>query len=184
MVLWETLLHTFKHPWADVSLASWIKYPCEKRPDLLCVELLEKIYNPETGVLTSKRLMVSKSQLPNWILRVFGCDGTIYFVEESTVDPILKKMVLKSRNLVFRNIIESEETCTYTVDPQNPKWTSFKQEMKVIATPFAVSGTLEHYSVQKFLENAEKGRQIMEAAIERIKSETEQKIRQFNMSAI
>eukprot|EP01101_Sappina_pedata_P012270 TRINITY_DN83_c0_g1_i1.p2 TRINITY_DN83_c0_g1~~TRINITY_DN83_c0_g1_i1.p2 ORF type:complete len:188 (+),score=70.75 TRINITY_DN83_c0_g1_i1:118-681(+) len=170
-MLLETLFHTFQHPWASVSLASWKKYPCESRPDILCVDMISKVYDPQTGILSSKRLTVNRPSLPYWLKRLISSD--MIMLEESTVDPINKVMTLKGKNISFNNLVEAEETCTYTVDPNNHNWTLFKQEMKVTAFPFGVAGSLENYSVQKFVENAEKGRLIMEAAIDRVKEETQ-----------
>jgi len=114
--------------------------------------------------------MINRPPLPFWMRKIFGDTGFI-FIEESTVDPINRVMVLKGKNLTFGNIISTEETCTYSVDPQNSNWTLFKQEFKVHAFPFGVSGPIENYSVQRFLENAEKGRAVMDQAIQRIQTE-------------
>eukprot|EP01103_Thecamoeba_quadrilineata_P005356 TRINITY_DN15172_c0_g1_i1.p1 TRINITY_DN15172_c0_g1~~TRINITY_DN15172_c0_g1_i1.p1 ORF type:complete len:180 (-),score=11.24 TRINITY_DN15172_c0_g1_i1:125-664(-) len=171
MPKFETLSHTFRHPWSEVSLASWRKYPCEARPDVLSVDLVEKNFNTETGVLSGKRFLVNKSQIPSWISRMFGCNGLLLFCEEFQVDPINKKMVLKSRNLSFTNMIQSEETCTYTIDPENQQWTAFKQEMKVTAFPHGFASKIENYSATKFREYAGVGRSIMEAAIAKVRLE-------------
>merc|ERR1712137_1071819 len=55
MPLFDTLYHTFCHNWDEISLASWRKYPCHDRPDVLSVDIVDKHFDPETGVLTATR---------------------------------------------------------------------------------------------------------------------------------
>jgi len=171
MPLWEVLSHTFKHPWAEVSLASWKKYPCDIRPDVVSVDIVDKEFDEKTGVLRSNRLMITKNQIPTFLSKLIGYKGVVLFWEESIVDPNKKIMVLKGRNLSFNNLIQTQEICTYSVDPQNENWTQFKQEMKVNVFLCGFASPMEKYSLQKFIENAEKGRVIMENAITRLKWE-------------
>ena len=57
---------------------------------------------------------------------------------------------------------------------ENPEWTTFLQEAKVTAFPYLAAGSLESFFASKFRANALKGRQIMENAIDRVKSESAQ----------
>lgn len=88
-------------------------------------------------------------------------------------------MVLKSRNVSFRNIVSIEETCTYTTSPENPEWTQLEQKAKVTAFPYGVSGSIEKYLSDKFVTNAIKGQAIMENAILRVTSEAEGAYKSF-----
>ncbi len=111
--------------------------------------------------------------------QIFG-GGYCICVEDSTVDPETKTMVLKSRNVSFRSIVSIEETCTYTPSPDNPaEWTQFKQEATVTAFPFGVAGSIERYLSDKFVSNAIKGREIMDNAILRVTSEAEGAFQNF-----
>eukprot|EP01103_Thecamoeba_quadrilineata_P014959 TRINITY_DN458_c0_g1_i2.p1 TRINITY_DN458_c0_g1~~TRINITY_DN458_c0_g1_i2.p1 ORF type:complete len:188 (-),score=23.71 TRINITY_DN458_c0_g1_i2:185-748(-) len=171
MPLSATLYHTFKHPWEEVTLASWRKYPSPSRPDVLAVDLIQKKYDEETGILTGQRIAYNNTQIPSWINKLFRTGNFLLFHEQFSVDQKNKVMVLKGRNLSFTNIISSEETCTYTLDPENQNWTMFKQEMKITAHPFGVGHKIESYAASTFQENSVKGREIMERAIEKIKRE-------------
>eukprot|EP01110_Echinostelium_bisporum_P003789 TRINITY_DN19261_c0_g1_i1.p1 TRINITY_DN19261_c0_g1~~TRINITY_DN19261_c0_g1_i1.p1 ORF type:complete len:205 (+),score=44.68 TRINITY_DN19261_c0_g1_i1:136-750(+) len=172
MPLFETLNHIYKHAWADISMASWRKYPNPQRPDVLSVDLLSRDLDPTTGVLTTKRLICCKGQGPTWAQKLMGASHC-FFVEEATIDPKSQKMVLTSRNLSFSDLILMEEVCTYTPHLDNVKWTQFKQEAKVTAFPFGIKGKLECFLLEKFKSNATKGREIMEQAIARVKQESQ-----------
>eukprot|EP01103_Thecamoeba_quadrilineata_P010597 TRINITY_DN2329_c0_g1_i1.p1 TRINITY_DN2329_c0_g1~~TRINITY_DN2329_c0_g1_i1.p1 ORF type:complete len:169 (+),score=19.73 TRINITY_DN2329_c0_g1_i1:222-728(+) len=165
MPLCESITHTYKHSWADVSMASWKKYPCAERPDVLSVDIIEKKYDEATGVLTGKRIIINKSKIPSWINMICRSSGLLLFYEEFTVDPKNQVMILKSKNLSFTSTIQSEEVCSYTIDPQNPNWTQLRQDMTVTAFPRGIRSRLESYSATKFREYAQYGQALMESAI-------------------
>jgi len=86
------------------------------------------------------------------------------------------KMILLSRNITCNNILELQETCTYTHHQQNPEWTQLMHEAKVTAFPYLLSRQTEQYCVNAFRQNAAKGREIMEQAIRKIKLEAEESL--------
>jgi len=170
MPLFETLCHTYKHAWSSISLANWSKYPSVERPDVLSVDIISKNIDQETGVLTTRRLMICKAAGPAWIQKFLNTPY-VYFVEDATIDPRNQKMVLRSRNISFADLLQVDETCTYTTHPENKDWTHFSQDAKITAFPFGIKGKIESYCLDKFKTNAAKGREIMEQAIARVKLE-------------
>lgn len=60
----------WSHTWQEISLASWRKYPCDSRPDVLAWDLVDYHVDEETGVLTTKRVLYNKSQCPKWLSKV------------------------------------------------------------------------------------------------------------------
>lgn len=176
MVLIEILKHTYEHSWEDISMASWKKYPSPSRPDVLSVDLVEKSFDPKTGILKTKRVVALNLGIPQWISRIVGCPSRCYFLEEAEIDPINKKMVLVGKNLSLRNYIEMKETCTYTPHPENKQWTFFEQEAAVKAFYYGLSGKVEEFGAQVFRNNAHKGRELMELTIARLKKEAEEKM--------
>lgn len=170
MPLFESLNHVFKHPWHDISQASWRKYPNPARPDVLSVDMLDRAIDPDTGVLTTKRLICMKGSGPTWLQNLMGT-SLLYFVEEATVDPRTQTMVLSSKNVSFSNLLVMEETCTYTPYAENKEYTSFVQDAKVTAFPFGIKNKIETLVLDGFVKNANKGREIMEQAISRLKQE-------------
>merc|ERR1712137_1521783 len=143
MPKYENVKHTFEHSWNDISLASWKKYPTETRPDVLSVDLVERNFDPETGILTATRVVIMEDKLPRFLQPIFGNN----------------------------KCISIEETCTYTQNESNPEWTDFKQEAAVHAYPFGVSNNIEKFMTSKFVRNAPLGREIMENTVKSVKEE-------------
>eukprot|EP01094_Clydonella_sp_ATCC50884_P013222 TRINITY_DN2349_c0_g1_i1.p1 TRINITY_DN2349_c0_g1~~TRINITY_DN2349_c0_g1_i1.p1 ORF type:complete len:278 (-),score=91.21 TRINITY_DN2349_c0_g1_i1:309-1103(-) len=170
MPIIENLQHTFKHSWKDVSLASWLKYPCADRPDVEAVDIAARKYEPGTGILRATRITIINENLPRFITSILG-GGFGFMLEHSMVDPRNKRMILSSRNISFSGVVVMEETCVYTEHPENSNWTLLDQHAKVTAFPFGVSGMLESFMSDKFIKNAQKGRGIMDGAIDRVRKE-------------
>jgi len=175
MVVSEFLTHTFKHGWNEISFANWRKYPNPARPDIVSVDLLRRDFDPNTGILSTTRLVIMKPSIPAWLAKMTGSDHW-YFVEEATIDPRNNKMELSAKNISFSQVIEMHEKCTYTPHAENKEWTQFHQSARVTAFTFGISKMVEEFCVHTFTQNASKGRDLMEQAITMIKKETEEKL--------
>lgn len=170
MVKDVSISHTFKHSFSLISLASWLKYPTETRPDVLCVDLLDYKYDPEKQRLFTKRLLTMKPILPSWFSGFFGIpSGHTYCIEEAEVDVNNNKMILEGRNLTMNNIMELRERCTYTRHPDNTEWTHFSHEARAVAFPWFFKEKLEDWTLDRFLQNAARGRDLMETTCQTIK---------------
>ena len=66
----DFIFFNIRHSWEDISLASWKKYPSENRPDVLSVDLIDRHFDPETGILTSTRLVIMQDKLPRFLQSV------------------------------------------------------------------------------------------------------------------
>jgi hypothetical protein len=59
-----------RHPWFDVTMANWRKYPNVRRPDLVSVDILDK-HIDDNGVLHIKRLLIVEGLgYPEWLKKV------------------------------------------------------------------------------------------------------------------
>lgn len=63
-------IHTFDYEWNLVSAAQWQKYPNDLCPHVQCVDVLDRTVDPETGILTTERLLTLKQNVPRLILKV------------------------------------------------------------------------------------------------------------------
>jgi hypothetical protein len=174
MKLFSTEQH-FQHPWALVSAANWVKYPNEVTPHVIHVDYLERRIDPETGILHTKRLLTCRQSVPGWMVRWLGATSEAYVYEESQVDARSKVLRLSARNLTMSNLMQVEETCTYTPSPGDPHATLLKQEASISATNVLsswISNMIEDFSLERFRANAIKGRAALDHVLERIKQET------------
>eukprot|EP01129_Flabellula_baltica_P000678 TRINITY_DN10646_c0_g1_i1.p1 TRINITY_DN10646_c0_g1~~TRINITY_DN10646_c0_g1_i1.p1 ORF type:complete len:263 (-),score=47.89 TRINITY_DN10646_c0_g1_i1:81-869(-) len=165
--------YTFKSSWRDVFLASWLKYPCDSRPDILSVDIIKKEFDSENGTFKATRLITIKNVMPNWIGYFYTVSDKCYFIEESILDVKNQEFVLKSRNLTYGNLVNMLEVCTYTVNNLNEDWTNFHQLYRstMQSAIMGVTSKIENYLTDTAISNSVKGREVMEKAIERVKEE-------------
>jgi len=164
--------HTFDYSWEEVSTANWRKY-CpwnDKSPHVIAVDTLSRRVDPATGILRTERLITCQQIAPQWVLMLLGGNTTSHVYEVSYVDPESKKVTMCSTNMTWSNLLTCRETVVYQpskVDAVNK--TNFRQEAKI----YALCGGLqrlrtkiEEASVERFRENAKRGREGFEAVLE------------------
>lgn len=160
---------TFDYSWEEVSTANWRKY-CpwnEKSTHVIAVDTLSRHVDPETGILRTERLITCKQSAPKWLASLMGGNETSHVYETSYVDPQTKKVTMTSHNLTFSNIINVQETVVY--QPYSSTQTQFVQEAKITAVCGGwqkIKNAVEEATVNKFKENAIKGKEGFEAVLE------------------
>lgn len=96
-----------------------------------------------------------------------GGNETSHVFETSYVDPQTKKVTMTSQNITFANIINVQETVVY--QPHSSTKTQFVQEAKITAVCGGwqkIKNAVEEASINKFKENAIKGKEGFEAVLE------------------
>jgi hypothetical protein len=164
--------YTFDYSWEEVSTNNWRKY-CpwnDKASHVLAVDTLSRHIDTETGILRTERLITCKQNAPQWILSIFGGDTTSYVYELSYVDPASKKVIMCSTNMTWSNLLQCRETVIYqpSAGDSNHK-TEFKQEAKIVALCGGwqkIRTKIEEASVERFRENATRGREGFEMVLE------------------
>src|SRR3989338_5530457 len=109
------LTHMFDHTWASISLAYWLKYPSPERPDVLSVDLIDRHFDPDTGVLTAKRMITSRLPFPSWLQKIVPWDLTVdcLALEEAVINPREQVMSLTGQNITFSGMMRLTEQCIY-----------------------------------------------------------------------
>jgi PRELI-like family len=171
-MVFDTLNHIFKYPWRDISHASWRKYPNATRPDVLSVDIIDRHFDPETGIFTATRLLTTDPKFPSW-MSPFCSNVHMYCLEETVVDPRNQTMVLRSKNITGSSLLELEEVCKYVPSPSGES-TLFEQNVSINAHLFGLASRIEDWTLDNFQRNALRGRDIMEEAVLRVRREAEE----------
>ncbi|KAI8329512.1 PRELI-like family-domain-containing protein [Chlamydoabsidia padenii] len=162
-------IHEYNYQWDLVSAANWQKYPNDNCPHVQHVDVLNRTVDPETGVLTTERLITVEQSAPRFILKLLGGDTTQYVREISTIDPQKKILSMESINLTMSNFLSVHETIKYEQHPEDNNRTRFSQQAAITAGS-ALSrwgSMLEDFSLKRFTENASIGREGFVKVLER-----------------
>ncbi|KAI9811640.1 MAG: hypothetical protein M1827_005389 [Pycnora praestabilis] len=162
----------FDYSWEEVSTANWRKY-CpwnDKATHVIAVDTLSRSVDPATGILRTERLITCQQSAPKWINYLLGGKDTSHVYETSYVDPTSKKVTMCSTNLTFDHLISCRETVVYQPSKSSPESkTLFMQDAKITALCGGwqkVKNGLEEFSVERFGQNAQKGREGFESVLE------------------
>ncbi|KAI9827062.1 MAG: hypothetical protein M1819_007054 [Sarea resinae] len=163
---------TFDYSWNEVSTANWRKY-CpwnDKSTHVIAVDTLSRTVDPSTGILRTERLITCKQAAPRWLNSLMGSKDTSHVLETSYVDPASKKVTMCSTNLTWSNLLSVSEKVVYTPMASSPESkTEFHQEAQIAALCGGwqkVKNSIEDFTVERFGQNAAKGREGFEAVLE------------------
>ena len=123
--------------------------------------------------LRTERLITCSQSCPAWVLSLFGGSNTSHVYETSYVSPSDKRVTMCSTNLTWSNILSVRETVVYQpdTDASSPghERTKFMQDAKITALCGGwqkMRTKIEEATVERFQENARRGREGFEAVLE------------------
>ncbi|EGZ15380.1 hypothetical protein PHYSODRAFT_354773 [Phytophthora sojae] len=160
MVLTNETRHVYPFQWDVVTRAFWNKYPNSRLAHVERVDVLDRRLDAQGRLVTTRLAKVTQRNVPGWVRSALG-DST-YVFEETTCDAQRQRLVLKSTNLSLRSVATVEETCVYSVHPEDASKTLYEAEAKVTAFVPLVSQKLEKFSVSRGAETAAKGIRAVE----------------------
>ncbi|KAF8936295.1 PRELI-like family-domain-containing protein [Dissophora ornata] len=160
---------SFEHAWDNVTYAFWLRYPNPFASHVVGCDVIDRQVDPETGVLRTTRLILKQGVLPRWGRHMIK-NPDAYIIEESEVDPRTQTMVTRTKNLNHVRVMQVEETQTFTVHPENSKWTQVKTEARIISElRWGLTGRVESFGINKFMDNSAKARKGMAHILERLR---------------
>ncbi|CDK27642.1 unnamed protein product [Kuraishia capsulata CBS 1993] len=159
--------HQFAYPWEQVTAANWLKYPNEVSTHVIGVDVLRREVDPSSGILTTERLLTCEQAIPGWLRHLVGGASRSYVREISLVDPKQKTLTMRSCNLTMCNLLRVHETCIYSPATDGSS-TTFTQtaEITAYASWKKICDKIEDWSVERFGQNAIKGRTGFEGVLQ------------------
>lgn len=159
----------FDYSWEEVSTGNWRKY-CDwnnKSTHVIGVDTLSRTLDPSTNILRTERLITCKQNAPQWVRSFLGSQDTSLVYEVSYVDPAAKKVTMCSQNMTWSDLLSVQETVVYRPSQVVGK-TVFEQQAKIIALCGGwqkIKNTIEDVTVERFRQNAAKGREGFERVL-------------------
>ena len=161
---------TYNYSWEEVSTANWRKYgPWNNKSEhVIAVDTLSRSVDPSTGILRTERLITCKQSAPEWLKTIMGTTMEVSHVyEASYVDPGARTVTMVSQNLTWSNLVNVQEEVVYR--PLGEHQTQFAQSARITALCGGwqrIKNSIEDTHVNRFRENAIKGREGFERVLE------------------
>lgn len=165
--------NTFDYDWEHVSTNHWQKYsPWNERcAHVIGVDTLGRYVDEATGILRTERLITCRQNAPSWLSPFLGNTNTSMVYEVSYIDPSAKKLTLCSQNMTWSDILSVRETVEYNPTSDEKK-TIMSQKAQITAMCGGwqkIKNKIETFTVERFGENAQKGREGFEMVLKRAK---------------
>jgi len=163
--------HTFEYPWDKVAAAAQRKYPNPLNSAVVGVDVIDR-YLDRQGILRTHRLIHTSWSMGDFAEKLLGRSPQ-YASEHSACDPVNKKLVLRSRNLTFCDVISVDETLVYTRHPEHPTKTLLTQETIVNVYGVPLASYCESMLAKSMAGNASTGRKGLEWVINKMQQESQ-----------
>jgi len=151
-----------------VTSVYWGKFPNRYQPYIKAVDTFDRELNPETGVMTVRRIITHNSPGPRWMYAL-GFPDEVSAVEEITVDPNGRSLVLKTKNITAASLFQVAETCIYTENEELR--TEYEQNIQITSFLPVFSSLAEDFSFKTCAKNSDKGVSTMSELCDNFKIE-------------
>ncbi|CAE6515321.1 unnamed protein product [Rhizoctonia solani] len=160
----------YNHSWAHVNFGIWHKYPNPKCAHVVSVDVVDRSVDPATGVIRTERILGCKQAAPRWIVKLLGGSDDAFVREISFVDPATARTTVTSVNLSLSQYVTVLENIVYEParGPDGRAHTQFSQTAEIqarMAIWRSVGERLEKFSVDRFGQNAQLGREGFEGVL-------------------
>jgi len=164
----------FDHPWLDVTSVFWGKFPNRYQPYIKAVDTFDRELDPDTGVLTVRRMITHHSPGPKWMYAM-GFPDEVSALEEITVDPNQRSLVMKTKNITAASVFQVAETCVYTENEELT--TDYQQNIQITSFLPIFPSLAEDFSFNTCAKNSDKGVCTMSELCDNFKADGIQGVR-------
>lgn len=108
------------------------------------------------GRLITKRLISKTNHCPKWAERFISA-RSLFVVEESVIDPMLKTMTTYTRNISLQSYMTIDEKVTYKVSNDNDDWTVAERSAWINSSfGYGLSRAVQVFGLERFKKNVVK----------------------------
>lgn len=157
---------TFDSPWNDVTSVFWSKFPNKNQPYIRAVDTFDRSFDPETGIMTVRRLITHHTPGPRWMYAL-GFPDTVSAIEEIQVDPKEKTFTMKTKNVTASSIFQVAETVVYRENEE--KTTDYEQNIQITNFLPVFPSLAENLTHDTCVKNSDKGVNSMRGLIAHFK---------------
>ncbi|ORZ29368.1 PRELI-like family-domain-containing protein, partial [Catenaria anguillulae PL171] len=107
--------------------------------------------------------------VPSWAKSLFKANPVSYILEDSTVDPVGRRMLTRTRNMDHRRFLLIEETQEIVPHPSKEGVTRVVTTARVSSgLGWGLTAKLEKFGVGRFAENLARSRQGLLHVLEKV----------------
>ncbi|KAG8192935.1 hypothetical protein JTE90_028059 [Oedothorax gibbosus] len=160
---YQSPIRIYKYPFELIMAAYQRRFPtCEMIPVFLGSDTIHEFNSEDGAVHIIERRCRLNVEAPYILKKIIGVD-VVFFIQKNTLDRRARTLKIEAYNESFANRIVINETCLYSVHPENPDWTCFEQNASLdVKSFFGFENAVEKLAMKQYSINIKKGKEIIE----------------------
>uniref|UniRef100_UPI0035900E42 SEC14-like protein 1 isoform X2 n=1 Tax=Myxine glutinosa TaxID=7769 RepID=UPI0035900E42 len=166
---YQSPIRVYKHPFEMVMAAYEKRFPtCLLIPVFLGSDKIGETKSVDGAVHIVERRCKLNVDAPRLLKKIAGVDY-VYFIQKNKLDWRDRTLMIEAHNESFSTRIVVNETCSYSVHPENDDWTCFEQTASLdIKSFFGFESTVEKVAMKQYTANINKGKEVIEFYLKEI----------------
>ncbi|XP_029804918.1 SEC14-like protein 5 isoform X2 [Suricata suricatta] len=160
---YQSPVRIYKYPFELVMAAYEKRFPtCPQIPVFLGSEVLQESRSPDGAVHVVERSCRLRVEAPRLLRKIAGVEHVV-FVQRNVLNWRERTLLIEAHNETFANRVVVNESCSYTVHPENEEWTCFEQSASLdIRSFFGFESALEKIAMKQYTANVKRGKEVIE----------------------
>ncbi|XP_006003094.1 SEC14-like protein 5 isoform X1 [Latimeria chalumnae] len=160
---YQSPVRVYKYPFELVMAAYEKRFPtCPLIPVFLGSDILSEYCSEDGSLHIVERSCKLNIDAPRLLKKIAGVEY-IYFIQKNTLNWKDRTLLIEAHNETFASRVLVNETCSYSVHPENDDWTCFEQSASLdIKSFFGFESTVEKIAMKQYTANIKRGKEVIE----------------------
>ncbi|XP_041134387.1 SEC14-like protein 5 isoform X4 [Polyodon spathula] len=169
---YQSPVRVHKYPFEMVMAAYERRFPtCPQIPVFLGSEILSESRSEDGSLHVLERSCKLNVDAPRLLKKIAGVEF-VYFIQKNTLNWKERTLLIEAHNETFSNRVTVNETCSYSVHPENEDWTCFEQSASLdIKSFFGFENTVEKIAMKQYTANIKRGKEVIEYYLNELRVE-------------
>ncbi|XP_068099566.1 SEC14-like protein 5 [Hyperolius riggenbachi] len=156
-------VRVYKYPFELVMAAYQKRFPtCPLIPVFLGSDIIYEHRSEDRSLHVVERSCKLNVDAPRLLKKIAGVDF-VYFIQKNTLNWKDRTLQIEARNETFSTRVLVNETCSYSVHPDNEDWTCFEQTASLdIKSFFGFENSVEKIAMKQYTANIKRGKEVIE----------------------
>jgi len=169
---YQSPVRVYKKPFELVMAAYVKRFPtCDMIPVFLGSNTVFEEESEDKATHTIERRCKLNVNAPYLLKKVAGCEF-VFFIQRNDLNRKERTLKITAHNESFSSRVSVNETCLYSVHPENNEWTIFEQSATLeVKSFFGFESSVEKLAIKQYTSNIKKGKDIMEHFLNQLADE-------------
>ncbi|XP_053327747.1 SEC14-like protein 5 isoform X2 [Spea bombifrons] len=160
---YQSPVRVYKYPFELVMAAYERRFPtCPLIPVFLGSDILHEHASEDGAVHVVERSCKLNVDAPRLLKKIAGVEF-VFFIQKNTLNWRDRTLLIEAHNETFSTRVLVNETCSYSVHPENEDWTCFEQTASLdIKSFFGFESTVEKIAMKQYTANIKRGKEVIE----------------------